>query len=106
MNPVGGGPPATATATPMTVACPAPSLGNRRQHWRGDLTIDAGTPHNGDTRKFFGFATEDGLDGDPPEGSLSDTDFTLGAQAYGIDAACGGRCRFLYAPRLSGVRSR
>ena len=41
MNPVGPGPPATATATPMTVACPAPVLGNRRQHWRGDLTIDA-----------------------------------------------------------------
>ena len=90
VNAVGSGPPVTATATPMTVACPAPSLGNRRQHWRGDLTIDAATPHNGDTRKFFGFATEDGLDGDLPEGSLSDTDFTLGAQAYSIDAAVVG----------------
>ena len=86
MNPVGGGPPATATATPMTVACPAPSLGNRRQHWRGDLTIDAHTPPNGDAPASFGFVTDDG----PPRGSLSDTDFTLGAQAYGITAAWAG----------------
>ena len=45
VNAVGASPPVTATATPMTVACPAPSLGNRRQHWRGDLTIGANTPH-------------------------------------------------------------
>ena len=52
VNPVGPGPPATATATPMTVACPAPVLGNRRQRWRGDLTIDARTPPNGDALPF------------------------------------------------------
>ena len=55
VNQVAGGPPATATATPMPVACPAPVLGNRRQHWRGDLTIDASTPANGDAPTFFGF---------------------------------------------------
>ena len=80
VNPVGGGPPATATPTPMTVACPAPSLGNRRQRWRGDLTIDARTQPNGEVSGFIGFVP----DLDPPEGSLSDTDFTLGAQEYGI----------------------
>ena len=58
MNPVGPGPPATATATPMTVACPAPALGNRRQHWRGDLTIDARTPPDGDAPTFFGFVVQ------------------------------------------------
>ena len=88
VNTVGPGPPATATATPMTVACPAPSLGNRRQHWRGELTIDAHTPTppGGEAPASFGFvATED-----PPRGSLSDTDFTLGAQAYGIIEAWAG----------------
>ena len=86
VNPVGGGPPATATATPMTVACPAPVLGNRHQRWRGDLTIDARTPPNGEAPAFFGFFALR----DPPGGSLSDTDFTLGAQAYGITAAWAG----------------
>ena len=83
VNAVGSGPPATVTVTPMTVACPAPSLGNRRQHWRGDLTIDARTPANGDPPASVGFVTDDG----PTRGSISDTDFTLGAQAYGITAA-------------------
>ena len=83
VNPVGPGPPLTATATPMTVACPAPSLGNRRQRWRGDVTIDASTPPDGDAPAAFGFVTNE----DPPRGSLSDTDFTLGARAYGITAA-------------------
>ena len=83
VNPVGGGLPATATATPMTAACPAPVLGNRRQRWRGDLTIDASTPPNGDAPGFFGLD----VNRDPPGASLSDTEFTLGAQAYGITAA-------------------
>ena len=83
MNPVGGGPPATVMATPMTVACPAPVLGNRRQHWRGDVTIGADTPPDGLAPTAFGFVPTE----DPPRGSLSDTDFTLGAQAYGITAA-------------------
>ena len=88
VNTVGPGPPATATATPMTVACPAPSLGNRRQHWRGDLTIDASTPTppGVEAPSYFGFAAHE----DPPRASLSDTDFTLGAQAYGITAAWAG----------------
>ena len=86
VNPVGRGPPVTATATPMTVACPAPSLGNRRQHWRGDLTIDARTPADGAAPSFFGFYVTEV----PPGGSLSDTDFTLGAQAYGITVAWAG----------------
>ena len=34
----------------------------------------------------FGFVADE----DPPKGSLSDTDFTLGAQAYGITAAWAG----------------
>ena len=88
VNPVGPGSPATtATATPMTVACLAPALGNRRQHWRGDLTIGADTPPNGSAPLSFGFVTDEGT----PRGSLSDTDFTLGAQEYGITAAWGGR---------------
>ena len=88
VNTVGPGPPATATATPMTVACPAPSLGNRRQHWRGELTIDASTPTplDGEAPVSFGFVAHE----DPPRASLSDTDFTLGAQAYGITAAWAG----------------
>ena len=104
VNPVGPGPMATATATPMTVACPAPVLGNRRQRWRGDLTIDARTPPNGEAPAFFGLLARE----DPPGGSLSDTDFTLGAQAYGITEAwvgdvvgSGG-----FRPRRSGVRFR
>ena len=83
VNTVGHGLPATATATPMTVACPAPVLGNRRQRWRGDVTIGADTPPDGDAPFAFGFVTEEV----PPRGSLSDTDFTLGAQAYGIAEA-------------------
>ena len=42
---------------------------------------------NGDTPVSFSviFDIENGLDGELTEGSLSDTDFTLGAQAYSID---------------------
>ena len=101
VNVVGPGPPATATATPMTVACPAPSLGNRRQHWRGDVTIGADTPPNGEAPASFGFVTDE----PSPRGSLSDTDFTLGAQAYGITAAWVGDFQS-GSPRLSGVRFR
>ena len=36
-NTAGGGPAATATATPQRAACPAPALGNRRQIWRAAL---------------------------------------------------------------------
>ena len=101
VNPVGPGPPATATATPMTAACPAPALGNRRQHWRGDVTIGADTPPDGDAPLSFGFVTV----GDPPRGSLSDTDFTLGAQAYGIREAWTGDSES-QRPRRPRVRFR
>ena len=67
VNSVGGGPPATATATPMTVACPAPVLGNRRQRWRGDLTIDARTPPNGDAPAFSVFMSRSRPAGGQPQ---------------------------------------
>ena len=82
VNTVGAGPTRTATATPMTVACPAPALGNRRRHWYGDLTLAPHIPPDGDV-EYSGFISYE----DPPGGSLSDTDFTLGAQEYVITAA-------------------
>ena len=62
-------------------ACAAPDFGTRRQVWTGEVTV--GTITSG------GLTTAHGFDStaSPAVGALSDTGFTVGANAYTIDQA-------------------
>ena len=89
VNTVGGGPAATATATPQRAACPAPALGNRRQIWRAAVNIGAAPPLP-ENDSFAGNVLYFGYEGSAWDnstvGTLSDTGFRVGATRYAIGA--------------------
>ena len=82
VNTTGGGPAATAAATPQRAACPAPALGSRRQVLRATLAVGAGPPSADGDVTIFGYAAS-ARDG-RAVGALSDTGFQVGATGYSI----------------------
>ena len=82
VNTTGGGTAATATATPQRAACPAPTLGDRRQIWRAALTIGAEPVRASGEVHYFGYDAS-AWDGSTV-GTLSDTEFRVGATRYSI----------------------
>ena len=77
VNSEGGGTPASDYATPMAQACAEPDLGTRRSVWSGTVTVGyvivSGSPN-------YGYLADD-----PPYGSLSENQFSIGANTYTID---------------------
>ena len=77
VNSAGGGAVATATANPGAV-CAAPDFGTRRNFWTGTVEVEA--VRSGVILLGYGFAL-------PGAGSLADNTFSVGANAYTVDAA-------------------
>ena len=76
VNSQGGGAPGSDTATPVAQACTVPDLGTRRTVWSGTVTV-VFVPLSG--QPSYGY-----FSGDQTYGSISEEQFSIGANTYDI----------------------